>query len=212
MAAGHRIKRGKIMIKNTHLHPVTRVGKRLVDIVGAGLGLLLTALLLPIIAFAMRMESSGPIFFRQMRVGRMYPDYTELFMMIKFRTMYVDAETKSGPVWAKKRDPRVTRVGRFLRKTRLDELPQFLNVLRGEMSLIGPRPERPGICDKLEVAIPLYAERTFGVTPGISGLAQVNQGYDESIEDVRSKVAYDHAYSIVLSKPGRWIVTDLSIV
>jgi len=200
------------MIKNTHLHPVTRVGKRLVDIIGASLGLLLTALLLPVIALALCMESPGPVFFRQMRVGRMYPEFTELFMMIKFRTMHVGAETKSGPVWAKKRDPRVTRVGRFLRKTRLDELPQFANVLRGEMSLIGPRPERPGICDKLEVAIPLYAERTFGVAPGISGLAQVNQGYDESIEDVRSKVAYDHAYSIVLSKPGRWILTDLSIV
>jgi lipopolysaccharide/colanic/teichoic acid biosynthesis glycosyltransferase len=135
----------------------------------------------------------------------------ELFQMIKFRTMVADAEAKTGPVWAGKDDPRITRVGRFLRKTRLDELPQLWNVLKGEMSLIGPRPERPGICHRLEREIPFFAERTYGLAPGITGLAQVNQGYDETLDDVRSKVGYDHGYALALSNPVRWIITDLSI-
>ncbi len=99
-----------------------------------------------------------------------------------------------------------------MRKTRLDEIPQLVNVLKGEMSLVGPRPERPGICDKLENAIPYYADRTYGVRPGITGLAQVFQGYDETIEDVRSKVSYDHAYALASGTWKTWLLLDLEIL
>lgn len=132
--------------------------------------------------------------------------------MIKFRTMRTDAEAASGATWAAKSDPRITRVGQFLRKTRLDELPQFINVLTGEMSLIGPRPERPGFYQKLENEIPYFVERTYGVTPGITGLAQVNQGYDTCIEDVRSKVGFDHSYALSLSSPLSWLKMDIYII
>jgi lipopolysaccharide/colanic/teichoic acid biosynthesis glycosyltransferase len=107
--------------------------------------------------------------------------------------MRADAESKSGPVWAPKNDTRVTNVGKFLRKTRLDEIPQFINVLDGEMSLVGPRPERPFFVEKLAKEIPLY-KRRLAVRPGITGWAQIKQGYDTSIDDVRSKVRYDLFY------------------
>jgi lipopolysaccharide/colanic/teichoic acid biosynthesis glycosyltransferase len=126
--------------------------------------------------------------------------------------MRTDAEAKTGPVWATSDDPRVTRVGRFLRKTRLDELPQCLNVLRGEMSVVGPRPERPVFVGRLEDDIPFYVERTYGLRPGITGLAQVNQGYDATVEDVRSKVLHDHAYAVLIRTPGSWLKTDLGII
>ena len=126
--------------------------------------------------------------------------------------MQSNAESETGAVWAKKQDVRITAVGGFLRKTRLDELPQFFNVLAGEMSLIGPRPERPGFYQKLENAIPYFAERTYGVTPGITGLAQVNQGYDTCIDDVRSKVSFDHSYALSLASPISWIKMDIYIV
>ena len=119
--------------------------------------------------------------------------------------MRVEAELGSGPVWAKKNDPRITKVGIFLRKTRLDELPQWLNVLKGEMSVVGPRPERPCFVKKLEDSIPFYTERTFGLRPGITGLAQVNQEPDSTIEDVRNKVLYDHAYAVRLGTWWSWI-------
>ena len=182
--------------------------KRIFDVVGAVMALGLTLPLFPLIALAVVAESPGPILFRQMRIGRAESTHTNIFWMIKFRTMVADAEKKSGPVWATKKDPRITRVGNFLRKTRLDELPQLFNVLRGDMSLIGPRPERPGFYKKLEEQIPFFAERTYGVTPGITGLAQVNQGYDECIEDVRSKVAYDHSYALALGNPVSWFKLD----
>lgn len=186
--------------------------KRSVDIAGAGLGLVLCLPLFPLIALAIKLESPGPILFRQLRIGTMREDRTELFEMIKFRSMRQDAEKGTGAVWAAKNDPRVTRIGRILRKTRLDELPQFINVLRGDMSLIGPRPERPGFYQKLERAIPFFAERTVGLRPGITGLAQVRQGYDETLDDVRNKVSFDHAYALRLSSPLSWIKTDLTIV
>ena len=131
---------------------------------------------------------------------------------MKFRTMRTDAEAKSGAVWAVARDPRVTRVGMFLRKTRLNELPQCLNVLRGEMSVVGPRPERPQFFPKLESEIPFYSERTFGLKPGITGLAQVSQGYDSSIEDVRSKTLFDHAYAVRIARPIGWLLADIEII
>lgn len=200
------------MNTKNYIHPVIVKAKRVFDITMALLGLVLTLPLFPIIALAIKLTSPGPVFYKQLRVGRIWPQYTELLYIIKFRTMRADAEKGTGPVWATKRDPRITPVGAFLRKTRLDELPQFINVLRGEMSLVGPRPERPGICHKLEADIPFYIERTYGVMPGITGLAQVNQGYDESIEDVRSKLSYDLAYSLTLSEPKRWLHMEMSIL
>jgi lipopolysaccharide/colanic/teichoic acid biosynthesis glycosyltransferase len=194
------------------IDPVTGRSKRISDLLLAGIGLLLTLPLFPLIAVAIKLTSPGPVFFKQLRIGRARPDQVELFEMIKFRTMVNDAERSSGATWAKKQDPRITKVGLFLRKSRLDELPQFSNVLRGEMSMIGPRPERPGFYQKLETEIPFFAERTYGVTPGITGLAQVNQGYDTSIEDVRSKVGFDHRYALALSDPLSWLKMDIDII
>ncbi|MFO1081042.1 MAG: sugar transferase [Reyranellaceae bacterium] len=190
----------------------TRLAKRAVDVVLASLVFVVFAATLPLIGLAIRLDSRGPLFYRQLRVGEATPRFTRLFYMIKYRTMRIDAEARSGAMWATANDPRVTRVGRFLRKTRLDELPQCLNVLAGDMSIIGPRPERPSFFKTLESAIPFYAERTFGVRPGISGLAQVNQGYDTSIEDVRNKVLHDHAYAMRLRTLGGWLRADLSII
>jgi len=195
-----------------YAHWAVAAGKRGFDITGAVLGLAAGSILFPLIALAVKLDSPGPVLFRQLRIGRSLPDRVELFWMIKFRTMRQDAEKRTGAVWAQKEDPRITRVGRFLRKTRLDELPQLWNVLRGDMSLIGPRPERPGFYQKLERAIPYFAERTYGLRPGITGLAQVCQGYDRDIEDVRSKVSYDHAYAISLSRPGSWMMMDGEIL
>ena len=132
--------------------------------------------------------------------------------MIKFRSMYIDAEARSGAVWATSNDPRITPVGRFLRKTRLDEIPQLLNVLKGEMSIVGPRPERLGFYARLEAVVPFFADRTAGLRPGITGLAQVNQGYDRDIEDVRRKVAFDHAYALRLSMFMSWLWSDIRIM
>ncbi len=199
-------------MKATYQDRIVATGKRAMDIAGALVGLSLSMTFVPFIALAIKLDSPGPIIFKQQRVGRASPHVTELFWMYKFRTMRTDAEAKTGAVWATKDDPRITRIGKFLRKTRLDEIPQLVNVLKGEMSMIGPRPERPGFCGKLENAIPYYAERTYGVRPGITGLAQVFQGYDETIEDVRSKVSYDHAYAACLASPVAWLRTDVEII
>jgi len=196
----------------THISLKTRIAKRAFDIVGALIGLTIGMIFAIPVAIAIRLTSPGPVIFRQMRIGRSLPDRTELFMMLKFRSMYVDAEARTGPVWATKNDPRITPVGLFLRKTRLDEIPQLINVLKGDMSLVGPRPERPGITHRLEDAIPFFAERTYGIRPGITGLAQVNQGYDESLDDVRSKVLFDHAYGLSIMDFWRWLRMDLHIL
>jgi lipopolysaccharide/colanic/teichoic acid biosynthesis glycosyltransferase/glycosyltransferase involved in cell wall biosynthesis len=195
-----------------YTNPVVEIGKRLFDIVLASIALVVLAILFVPIALAIRVDSKGPILYRQLRVGRAMPRYTQLFHLIKFRSMRVDAEQLTGPVWSAENDPRITTVGRFLRKTRLDELPQCINVLRGEMSIVGPRPERPSFFRKLEMEIPFYTERTYGLRPGITGLAQVNQGYDASVEDVRTKVLYDHAYAMHLLRPLDWLRTDLGII
>lgn len=200
------------MSTNGYIDTSVSKGKRTFDIAVSVVGLLLALPLIPIISAAILVNSPGPVLFRQLRIGQMHPNWTELFYMYKFRTMYVDAEARTGPVWATKNDPRITGVGRFLRKTRLDEIPQLVNVLRGEMSLIGPRPERPGICNNLEQEIPFYAERTYGVRPGITGLAQVYQGYDETIDDVRRKVSFDHSYALALTKLSSWIAIDLKVM
>ncbi|MGY3569820.1 sugar transferase [Vibrio sp. SCSIO 43135] len=187
-------------------------GKRLFDLTAACFGLLILSPIMPLVALAIKVNSRGPIFYKQLRVGKSTPEKMMFFEIIKFRTMYQDAEARSGAVWATEDDPRITPVGRFLRKTRLDEIPQLFNVVKGEMSLIGPRPERPSFYNKLENAIPFFADRTYGVMPGITGLAQVNQGYDTCIDDVRRKVGFDHSYALSLSSVRSWIAMDLSIM
>ncbi len=208
----HRVAGPEPAMAATHISRASQIGKRVFDIVGSLIGLSLGLVLLIPIALAIKLSSPGPLIFRQYRIGRALADRTELFMMYKFRSMYIDAEAKTGPIWASRNDPRITPVGRFLRKTRLDEIPQLVNVLRGDMSLVGPRPERPGITRRLEGAIPFFTERTYGIRPGITGLAQVNQGYDETIEDVKSKVLYDHAYSLSIMNFWGWLTTDLTIL
>jgi lipopolysaccharide/colanic/teichoic acid biosynthesis glycosyltransferase len=143
-----------------------------------------------LIALAIRLTSPGPALFGQDRVGRR----GRVFKLYKFRTMRVDAEAETGPVWASgDGDQRVTRLGRFLRKTRIDELPQLVNVFRGEMSFVGPRPERPHFVNALRKVIPFYDER-HSVRPGITGWAQVRNGYGSSIEDAQQKLQFDLFY------------------
>ncbi len=186
--------------------------KRALDLACGAAALVVLALVIIPVGAAIKLSSPGPIFYRQLRVGRQEYDRTRLFQLIKFRTMVSDAEARTGPVWAAQNDPRITPVGRFLRKSRIDELPQAINVLRGDMSVVGPRPERPSFFARLESEIPFYTERTYGLRPGITGLAQVSQRYDSSIEDVRSKVMYDHAYAMRLTRWPSWLATDLSII
>lgn len=190
----------------------TRIGKRSFDLIFASLFLVLTLPLWLLIAVLIKLESPGPVFFRQLRIGQCNHQVSRLFYMIKFRSMVQDAEKNTGAVWAAKQDSRVTRVGWFLRKTRLDELPQMINVLRGEMSLVGPRPERPELCANLEKNIPYFTERSCFVRPGITGLAQVNQGYDSCMDDVRNKVLYDHSYALALHSVRGWLKMDLHVM
>lgn len=163
------------------VRPAVRFLKRMVDVVGSIGGLAVTLPLYVPIAAAIRAESPGPIFYRQRRAGR-FLDLTDgarwdEFDLFKFRSMTADAERTTGAVISTPGDPRITRVGRFLRATRLDEIPQFWNVLRGDMSLVGPRPERPELMRNLALAIPFFEERTRGLKPGLTGLAQVSLGY-----------------------------------
>ncbi|TMO25083.1 adhesion protein [Pseudoalteromonas sp. S4492] len=191
---------------------VIKIIKRSLDITGALFALSLVWPVCLFAALAIKLTSKGPIIFKQLRVGESSDDFVELFYVYKFRSMVVDAESRSGAVWASKDDPRITAVGRFMRKTRIDELPQLINVLKGEMSLIGPRPERPVFYGKLEKDIPYFCQRTYGVKPGISGLAQVMNGYDETIDDARSKIGWDYAYSLSMSSPRAWAKLEFSIV
>ena len=196
----------------TFIHPVTRLLKRTIDLLGATLGLLITAPIIPVLAAIIKLTSPGPIIYKQRRVGLVTKDHMKIFSMYKFRSMRNDAEQITGAVWATENDPRLTSIGRFMRKTRLDEIPQFVNVLKGDMSLIGPRPERPSIADNLETEIPFYLERTYGIIPGLTGLAQVYQGYDQNLDDVRNKLNYDLAYSLSLSRPMDWIKIECQII
>ncbi len=162
--------------------------KRLIDLAVSGIVLFVGLPIWLIVGAAIKLETPGPVFYRQERVGR----DGHRFEMIKFRSMKQDAE-RHGARWASKKDPRVTKVGRLIRQLHLDEIPQMINVLKGEMSIIGPRPERPVFVEKLSKEIPLYSRR-LKVRPGVTGWAQVKQRYDETIEDVRKKVNYDLFY------------------
>ena len=163
--------------------------KRAMDISVATIGLVLFGLLFPFIALALYIDSPGPIFYTQERVGK----GGKTFRLVKFRSMIPNAEAEGVPVWAQKDDPRVTRVGRFLRKMRLDELPQFINVLRGEMSVVGPRPERPEFVAELEKRLPFYRMR-HAVKPGMAGWAMLHQDYAGSVEDALIRLQYDLYY------------------
>lgn len=162
--------------------------KNLFDWCAAAVGLIALAPVMFVIAAILKLTSKGPVFYRQVRVGH----NNNCFQIYKFRSMRVDAE-KNGAQWAQRNDPRVTPFGRFLRRTHLDELPQLINVLKGEMSLVGPRPERPIFVSELSQKIEGYPLRLL-VKPGITGLAQVYHRYDESIEDVKVKLHYDINY------------------
>ena len=179
---------------------------RALNVVIAAVALVVLAPLIALIAIAIRLTSRGPVLYSQTRVGvdrrwrfarncdrRLYDHGGRLFTMYKFRTMQVNAEADGRAVWASKADPRVTLFGRFLRGTRLDEVPQLWNVLRGDMNIVGPRPERPTIVAELRRHIPEYQQR-HRVKPGITGWAQVNQSYDACIDDVRQKVQLDLEY------------------
>lgn len=163
--------------------------KRAGDIAGSLVFCLITSPVWVLTALAIKLDSRGPVFYKQERVGR----YGRVFTLYKFRSMVLNAEQATGPVWAIRNDPRVTRVGRLIRKLGIDEFPQIINVLHGEMSLVGPRPERPHFVHQFRRDIPGYSER-LRVLPGITGLAQVRHKYDETIDDVRRKLYFDVSY------------------
>jgi lipopolysaccharide/colanic/teichoic acid biosynthesis glycosyltransferase len=222
-----------------------RVTKQAIDVFFAGAGLLLLSPLLAVIALAIYVDSPGPVLYRQLRasmlVGRGRDGRCRFapFWMLKFRSMRLDAEAKTGAVLAGENDPRVTRVGRLLRTTRLDELPQLWNVLKGEMSLVGPRPERPELLENLTLAIPFFEERMRGCKPGITGLAQVSltytgrapagsrlaslesmlgnpYGFSEArgalADDMRTKLLFDLGYVAALEHFTTFIRTELWII
>jgi lipopolysaccharide/colanic/teichoic acid biosynthesis glycosyltransferase len=219
-----------------------RLCKRALDVAASTTGLALTLPFYPLIAGAIVLDSPGPVFFSQQRAGRLLDGRGlrfETFTLHKFRTMCVDAEAKTGAILAAEDDPRVTRVGRFLRTSRIDELPQLWDVLRGALSLVGPRPERPELLTRFAAAIPYFEERMRGVKPGLTGLAQVSLGYaghappgsaiaeherelvnpfhlekaeGALADDLRVKLLYDLAYGAALEDFGTWLRTELSIV
>lgn len=179
-----------------------RMLKRTIDLLLSLSMLIILSPLIAIVTIVIKIDSKGPIIFSQERVGQKYKDY----MVHKFRSMRSDAEKETGPVWAKDNDDRITRVGRFLRKWRIDEIPQLWNVLKGEMSFVGPRPEREHFVKQLMEIIPYYGER-FTVKPGITGWAQVSYGYGASVRDAIEKLNYDLFYIKNMS-----ILMDMMIV
>lgn len=171
------------------MRPWEEAMKRVMDIVVAGGILLVGAPLWLLVAGMIKIDSRGPVLYAQQRVGR----NGKIFTMYKFRSMNTDAEEESGPKWAERNDPRVTRIGKIIRRLHFDEVPQLLNVLLGDMSLVGPRPERPFFVKRLEKELPMYRRR-LRVRPGMTGWAQIKYRYDQSIEDVKSKLRYDLFY------------------
>jgi lipopolysaccharide/colanic/teichoic acid biosynthesis glycosyltransferase len=225
-----------------------RIAKRALDVASSAVGLMMTLPVMPVIAAAIYIESPGPVIFRQKRAGQLLgvskkngaPEFQFVeFEMFKFRSMRVDAEKYTGAVLASENDPRVTKVGKFLRKSRLDELPQLVNVLLGDMSLVGPRPERPELLSNLALAIPFFEERMRDVKPGITGLAQVSLGYTgralegtavaelekeltnpwdldgtegSTADDMRMKLLFDVAYGATLDDFKQFIITELTVI
>ncbi|MBK7866091.1 MAG: sugar transferase [Ignavibacteriales bacterium] len=179
-----------------------RAAKRIIDIVVSFLMLLASIPVTIATAIAIKFESDGPVIYKQERSGL----NGKVFKVYKFRSMYQDAEKRTGPVWSQKDDPRITKVGRFIRRVRIDELPQIWNVFKGEMSLVGPRPERPFFVEQLAKEIPYY-KRRLRVRPGITGWAQVKHKYDESVEDVKTKLQFDLFYIENMS-----LKTDIKIL
>lgn len=177
------------------------VGKRITDVIASILFGVIALPLIPFIALGVKLSSTGSLLFTQVRTGK----GGKTFVAMKFRTMVADAE-KNGPQWAQKHDTRITSFGKFLRKTRLDELPQFINILKGDMSFVGPRPERPEFVALLNERIPFYKERLL-VQPGLSGWAQINFKYGDSVEDALTKLQYDLFYI-----KQRSFALDLSII
>lgn len=163
--------------------------KRIFDNIIAGIGVVFAAPVILFTAIIIKIVSPGPVFYKQERVGW----GGKIFYIYKLRTMRVDAEKLTGPTWAKEDDPRLIKFGKIIRKTHIDELPQLYNVLKGDMSIVGPRPERPVFVEKLSREVVDYQKR-LKVRPGITGLAQVWHRYDETIADVRKKVKYDLLY------------------
>ncbi len=176
--------------------------KRFFDIIFSVLLSIVVLPFIPLFSLAVKLESSGPVFYRQRRLGQ----NGKIFEIIKFRTMSKDAEAKSGAVWAKENDSRITRLGKIFRKARIDELPQLWNILRGEMSFVGPRAERPEFHDKLKNNIPFYEGR-YIIKPGLSGWAQINYRYGSSVEDAAEKLQYDLYYI-----KNRSLILDLGII
>jgi exopolysaccharide biosynthesis polyprenyl glycosylphosphotransferase len=176
--------------------------KRLFDVVFAIVVGTISLIFYPFIAIIIKLDSSGPIFYKQKRLGQAGKE----FEIIKFRTMSKDAEKNTGAVWTSEHDPRITKVGKFLRKTRLDELPQIWNILKGEMSFVGPRAERPEFHDLLQNNVPFYEER-YLIKPGLTGWAQINFRYGSSIDDAAEKLKYDLYYI-----KNRSLLLDLGII
>ncbi len=186
-------------------HPRRERARRVLSVAVAAMGLVVAAPLMAVIAVAIRLTSPGPILYRQPRIGldrrrgfggntrRVVDLGGQPFTIYKFRTMRASADTDNAQVWATPEDPRVTPVGRILRKYRLDELPQLYNVLLGDMNMVGPRPEQPAIFAELRTQVPGYPLRQR-VRPGITGLAQINHHYDRTLADVHKKVSYDLEY------------------
>ena len=205
--------------------------KRSVDIIGASFGLVLISPLILVLSVLLKFDSKGPVFYKQVRVGRnrriserrnnifsTFHDsrsvdrrgqncYGRDFILYKFRTMVEDAEKKTGPVWAIEEDPRITSLGKFLRKFHLDELPQLINILKGDMAFVGPRPERPFFVRDFAELISSY-QRKFSVKPGLTGLAQINCGYDSSLDDVKGKLEFELEYI----ENNESIISDLRIL
>ena len=222
-----------------------RIVKRSIDLGVSLFGIVLLSPLFPVLALLIYLDSPGPVFYRQRRASALKPARGALrysfqeFDMLKFRTMHVNAERRTGAVLAEENDPRVTRVGRILRKTRLDELPQLWNVLKGDMSLVGPRPERPELLENLALAIPFFEERMRDCKPGITGLAQVSltysghapagsalAEYEDTLtnpyrlelargalaDDMRTKLLLDLAYVVSLERFSTFLKTELYIM
>ena len=176
--------------------------KRFIDLI---LSILFFVIGLPfyiIFGLLIKLDSKGPVLFKQIRTGLR----NNSFLLYKFRSMRFRAEVNTGPVWTAQNDPRITKVGQFLRRFRLDEFPQLLNVLKGDTSFVGPRPERPFFVEKLKQEYPFYMHR-LKVRPGITGWAQIKHRYDEHLEDVREKLRYDFYY---IENVGLWL--DLKII